>query len=152
MKVRSQLLVTLVLASMVSCEQQTPVTHLQDVRTVDNVPTRMVPVQTLPVLREEATEIKPPEPTDADGNPIKTSTALKPALKPASTPETNIPTELPFAPLIAMDPVDGTKVSIRIGTASTEYKNKLYYFSSPENKKTFLGNPEVYANGVMARY
>ncbi|MEO8217506.1 MAG: YHS domain-containing protein [Acidobacteriota bacterium] len=152
MKVRATTALVAVLLGA-GCEQQTPVTRVQDVRTVDNTPTRVTAVQILPVLREEATEIKPPEQLDADGKPIppKAGKEPKPA-KTSGTPQNSTPNELPFAPLIAMDPVDGAKVSIRIGTASTEYKNKLYYFSSPETKKLFLGDPEKYSKGTLARY
>ncbi len=54
------------------------------------------------------------------------------------------PADLPFAPAISMDPVDGSKVSIRSDTPTAEYDDLIYYFSSEENRGTFLQNPEQY--------
>jgi len=57
---------------------------------------------------------------------------------------------LPFAPAIAMDAVDGSKISIRASTPTLEYKNKLYYFSSEDHKRQFLADPEQYTKGVFS--
>jgi YHS domain-containing protein len=54
---------------------------------------------------------------------------------------------LPFAPAIAMDPVDGSKISIRATTPTFEYKGRVYYFSSPGNRAAFVGNPESFTKG-----
>ena len=51
---------------------------------------------------------------------------------------------LPFSPGIAMDPIDGSKISIRATTPIFEYKNRLYYFSSETNKRAFASNPEQF--------
>ena len=57
---------------------------------------------------------------------------------------------LPFAPAIALDPVDGSKISIRANTASFESKGRIYYFASEANKRTFAASPDQYLKGVFA--
>src|SRR5687768_3375375 len=58
---------------------------------------------------------------------------------------------LPFTPAIAMDPIDGSKISIRATTPTFEYKGKIYYFSSEQNKQAFAANPEMYLKGGYMR-
>ena len=58
---------------------------------------------------------------------------------------------LPFTPAIAMDPIDGSKISIRAITPIHEYKGKIYYFSSEENKRRFAANPEAVLKGGLMR-
>ena len=58
---------------------------------------------------------------------------------------------LPFTPAIAMDPIDGSKISIRATTPTFEYKGKIYYFSSEENRNNFKANPEQYLKGGMMK-
>lgn len=60
--------------------------------------------------------------------------------------------DLPFAPAIAMDPVDGGKVSITANTPIAEHKDRIYYFNSAANKRTFLQDPETYLTGKLATY
>jgi YHS domain-containing protein len=60
--------------------------------------------------------------------------------------------DLPFAPAISMDPVDGGKVSIRPDTPVAEFRDRVYYFQSEENRQAFLRNPEKYAAGSLSRY
>jgi YHS domain-containing protein len=57
---------------------------------------------------------------------------------------------LPFAPAIAMDPVDGNKISIRATTPQFEYKGRVYYFGSPGNRAAFVANPESFTKGRFA--
>jgi YHS domain-containing protein len=59
---------------------------------------------------------------------------------------------LPFAPAISMDPVDGSKVSIRASTPSTEHGGKIYHFSSRQNLEAFLESPEKYLSGNLGAY
>lgn len=59
---------------------------------------------------------------------------------------------LPFAPLIAMDPVNGEKISIVFETPTAEYDDRIYYFGSEANKRTFLADPEEYTKGSFSRY
>jgi YHS domain-containing protein len=58
---------------------------------------------------------------------------------------------LPFSPAIAMDPIDGSKISIRATTPTFEFKGKIYYFSSEENRNNFRANPEAMLKGGMMR-
>jgi YHS domain-containing protein len=58
---------------------------------------------------------------------------------------------LPFTPAIAMDPIDGSKISITATTATWEYKGKIYYFSNEANKHTFMANPEAALKGGFMR-
>ncbi len=63
----------------------------------------------------------------------------------------DVPT-LPFSPAISMDPVDGSKVSIRIDTPTMEFDGKVYHFSSEENSRLFRENPQKYLKGNLATY
>jgi YHS domain-containing protein len=54
------------------------------------------------------------------------------------------------APAIAMDPIDGSKISIRASIPTVEYKNKLYYFANEDHKRTFVANPEQYTKGLFS--
>ncbi len=58
---------------------------------------------------------------------------------------------LPFSPAIAMDPIDGSKISIRATTPTYEYKGKIYYFSTEANRDQFKANPEAGLKGGMMR-
>ncbi|HVE72924.1 MAG TPA: hypothetical protein VNI54_16270 [Thermoanaerobaculia bacterium] len=58
---------------------------------------------------------------------------------------------LPFSPAIAMDPLDGSKISIRAMTPTFEYKGKIYYFSSEESRRTFMANPEASLKGGLMK-
>lgn len=109
-----------------------------DVRTIDNVDPRPVVQDLPPMLKEEPA---PP----------------KPLAQPWATPEPvhltpddeKVRASLPFAPAIALDPVDGSKISILATTPTLEYKGHVYYFSSDENKRTFLSNPDQYAKAMF---
>jgi YHS domain-containing protein len=58
---------------------------------------------------------------------------------------------LPFTPAIAMDPVDGSKISIRATTPTFEHKGKIYYFSSEANRRMFVSNPEGALKGAFTK-
>lgn len=74
----------------------------------------------------------------------------KPKAMPWETPKAIVFTpedekvraSLPFSPPIAMDPIDGSKISIRAATPMYEYKEKIYYFSNEANKRIFMASPE----------
>ncbi|HEX8252887.1 MAG TPA: YHS domain-containing protein [Thermoanaerobaculia bacterium] len=68
-----------------------------------------------------------------------------------SPEDEKIRTSLPFTPAIAMDPIDGSKISIRAATPTFEYKGKIYYFSSEANRDQFKANPEANLKGGMMR-
>jgi len=59
---------------------------------------------------------------------------------------------LPFTPAIAMDPVDGSKLSLTAVTPTYEYKGKYYYFSNAGNRSTFVADPDKFSKGALSRY
>lgn len=110
-----------------------------EIRTIDSANVRPATIESPPLLIDEAP-------------PPKTSTNLAQAdapLPPTAQDEA-LRAGLPFAPAIAMDAVDGSKISIRASTPTVEYKNKLYYFSTEDHKRTFLANPEEYTKGLFS--
>lgn len=132
----------LALALASACHPEEPATRVAEVRTVENSELGSIPVEAPPVLEEQV-----PLPVPTPGAATSTQT-------PAQAKEEALARrmDLPFAPAIAMDPVDGAKVSITTVTPVTEYKDKIYYFSSAGNRQTFLANPETYLKGQLADY
>jgi len=109
-----------------------------EMKTIDSADVRPGVIDPPPMLTDEAPAPKPKDnvaPSDAP---------------PASPQDEALRAALPFAPAIAMDPVDGSKISIRASTPTFEYKNKIFYFSSEANKKVFTSNPEQYTKGVFS--
>ena len=117
------------------CRQSPPQANPQvaEMRTIDSIDPKPVVVDPPPMLSDEMP-------------------APKPKVQPWETPEPivmspedeKLRASLPFTPAIAMDPVDGSKISIRAATPTIEFKNKIYYFSSEANKRIFASNPEQY--------
>jgi len=140
----------LLVATIVLCTacQQTPSTpEVGDLRTIDDSPLEAMVIDPPPTTVPQPLETKIPEGEEKKNPPTN------------SAPSTSKPDEmlqhkinLPFAPAIAMDPVDGGKVSIRIDTPIIEYKNKIYYFTSEANRRAFAANPETYVKGTLSRY
>src|SRR5712691_6447975 len=116
-----------------------PVQKHSEMRTIDSVDPRPVVIDPPPVLRDEAA---PPKPK---GMAWETPQAVL-----LTAEDEKFRAALPFAPAIAMDPIDGSKVSILARTPTFEYKGHIYYFSSEENKRTFVANPEQYVKGAFA--
>jgi YHS domain-containing protein len=110
-----------------------------EMRTIDSAALRPAPIDPPPMLTDEAP-------------PVKTVTGLAQAdAPPPPTPQDEaLRASLPFAPAIAMDPIDGSKISIRASIPTVEYKNKLYYFANEDHKRTFLANPEQYTKGLFS--
>lgn len=108
-------------------------------QTIDSGNVRPAKIDAPPMLTDEA-----PPPKTA------TNLAQADAPPPPTAQDEAMRAALPFAPAIAMDAVDGSKISIRASTATTEDKNKLYYFSSEDHKRTFLANPEQYTKGLFS--
>jgi YHS domain-containing protein len=71
----------------------------------------------------------------------------KPVAVVLSAEDDRLRASLPFSPAIAMDPIDGSKISMRATTPTFEYKGRIYYFSSEANRKTFMANPDQYLTG-----
>ena len=136
-------LAVLILAVGAACtrasKQAAPQQQASTIRTIDSVDPRPVVIDPPPVLTDEA---PPPKPKVM---PWETPTPI------VFTPEDEkLRASLPFAPAIAMDPIDGGKISIRATTPTFEYKGKIYYFSSEANRKLFIASPEQYTkSGVM---
>jgi YHS domain-containing protein len=108
-------------------------------QTIDSGNVRPATIDAPPVLTDEA-----PPPKTA------TNLAQADAPPPPTAQDEAMRAALPFAPAIAMDAVDGSKISIRASTPTIEYKNKLYYFSSEDHKRTFQANPEQYTKGLFS--
>jgi YHS domain-containing protein len=103
-----------------------------DVHTIESADPRPVIIDPPPMLSDEAAAPKPK-------NAVEAANAT-----PLTEKDEAVRAALPFAPAIAMDPVDGSKISIRANTPTLEYKGRVFYFRSPENKATFLNNPDQY--------
>lgn len=110
-----------------------------EMKTIDTGDVRPAVIDPPPMLTDEAPAPKP-----------KDNVAQSDALPPASAQDEALRAALPFAPAIAMDPVDGSKISIRAATPTFEYKNKIFYFSSEANKRVFTTNPEQFTKGVFS--
>ena len=109
-----------------------------EMRTLDSADARPALIDPPPVLTDEA---PPPKPHDA----VAAQNQI-----PLTEPDEQLRARLPFAPAIGLDPVDGSKISIRANTPTCELKNRIYYFSSEENKRTFLASPVQYLHGPFA--
>jgi YHS domain-containing protein len=109
-------------------------------RTIDNVDTRPVVIDAPPVLTDEGGAApKPHAPIPGTEAPV------------LSEQDEQVRAALPFAPAIAMDPVDGSKISIRADTPTVQTKTRLFYFSSEANKQQFLANQEEYLKGNFSK-
>lgn len=107
-------------------------------RTINSTPPRPAPLEQPPMLQDEA---PPPKPKVM---PWETPTPIV-----FSPEDEKLRAELPFSPAIAMDPIDGSKISMRATTPTFQFKNKIYYFSSEANRRTFMSNPEQYLKTGM---
>ena len=110
-----------------------------ETRTIDDITPRPVVHDPPPMLQDEAA---PPRPTGAAWE-VKTPVLL-------TAEDEKLRASLPFSPAIGMDPVDGSKISIRASIPTVEYKNKLYYFANEDHKRTFVANPEQYTKGLFS--
>jgi YHS domain-containing protein len=109
-------------------------------QTINNVRPAPSPLDPPPMLQDEA---PPPKPKAV---PFQTQVPII-----FSPEDEKVRAALPFSPAIAMDPIDGGKISIRALTPTFEYKGKIYYFSNEENRKLFAANPEQYLKGGFLR-
>jgi YHS domain-containing protein len=129
------------------CEQAPRQQSQLEVRTIESEGLRPAPVDPPPLL-EEQTLPQRPVPGRTATKAAKGEAEQQPSEDEALRARVN----LPFTPSIAMDPVDGSKVSITKDTPIYSYENKWYYFSSEANRRTFQAAPETYATGRLARY
>ena len=110
------------------------------VRTIDNVPPAPRAITPPPMLAEEGPQVKP-----------TAGVAQPDAPPPPTEKDEQVRAALPFAPAIALDPVDGSKVSIRADTPAVITKTKIFYFSSEENRRAFMASPQQYMKGAFAK-
>jgi YHS domain-containing protein len=113
-----------------------PAAHTE-MRTLDSADPRPAVNDPPPVLADEA---PPPKPLD----PMAAQNQI-----PLTEADEQLRARLPFEPAIGLDPVDGSKISIRSTTPTVELKNHVYYFSSEGNKKIFMASPQQFLKGVF---
>jgi YHS domain-containing protein len=145
MSLRRSALVCLALSSLtLGCKQvarssaQTPSVQAE-MKTIDNIDPRPAVIDPPPMLHDEAAPPKPKGQPWEEKQPV-VLTAEDEKMRAA----------LPFTPAIAMDPIDGSKISMLAKTPTFEYKGHIYYFQTEENKKTFMANPEQYSKGTFS--
>ncbi len=105
-------------------------------KTIHNTPPAAAPIEPPPILVDDAPSPKPPR---------------KEIAATLSPEDEKLRAALPFTPAIAMDPIDGSKISIRATTPTFEHKGRIYYFSSEANRRTFMANPEAVLKGGYMR-
>jgi len=140
---RSVVVAAMILAVACSRAQQVPKSasassqSQNEMRTIDNISPQPVVLEPPPVLPDEAPAPKPRDAVQAEN------------MIPLTEQDEQVRAKLPFAPAIGLDPVDGSKISIRATTPTFEMKNRVFYFSSEENKRTFAANPAQFMKGVF---
>ena len=111
-----------------------------ELRTIDSTPPRPAVLDPPPMLNDEAPPPKPKALPWENPTPIV-----------FSPEDEKLRASLPFSPAIAMDPIDGSKISIRAATPTFEYKGKIYYFANEANKRTFSSNPDGILKGGFTK-
>ncbi|MCU1347327.1 MAG: hypothetical protein JWO56_357 [Acidobacteria bacterium] len=104
-------------------------------RTIDNTDMRRTAMDPPPTLND-MTPV--PKPKGVPGATVAQATDTAPLAN------------VPFAPAIAMDPVDGSKIPITVNTPTYELKGHVYYFGSEANRKTFETDPTNYLRGAFS--
>ncbi|HEU4889736.1 MAG TPA: YHS domain-containing protein [Thermoanaerobaculia bacterium] len=132
--------VVLLAVVVTACDSTPPPAKSAQVQTINTVLPVPAPLDPPPMLNDEA---PPPKPKAL---PWETPTPIV-----FSPEDEKLRASLPFSPAIAMDPIDGSKISMRATTPTFEYKGKIYYFSSEENKRTFAASPEQYVKSGYMR-
>lgn len=127
---------------LASCDAAPPETQVSaaELANIQTVAPRPAPLEGPPMLQDEAPPPKPKALAWETPKPII-----------FSPEDEKIRAALPFSPAIAMDPIDGSKISIRAATPTHEYKGKIYYFSTEENRRQFAANPEAVLKGGLMR-
>lgn len=136
-------LLVLSLIAAAACSRQTksvlPASPAHsEMRTLEGADARPAVLDPPPLISDEA---PPPKPLD----PIAAQNQV-----PLTEADEQIRAKMPFAPAIGLDPVDGSKISIRSTTPTYELKTRVYYFSSEENRRTFIANPSQFSKGIFA--
>lgn len=142
-----RIVVILAVFAFVSCGRSTPARRAaaqpSSIQTVDSVPPNPSVIQPPATI----TDLGPTMHSGSDLVQAPTSTTT---VAPPTPQDEALRASLPFAPAIAMDPVDGSKISIRANTPTAEYKGHVFYFSSEANKRAFIASPDQYLKGVFA--
>jgi YHS domain-containing protein len=126
--------------AVTACDSTPPPAKVGTVQTINTVLPVPAPLDPPPMLNDEA---PPPKPKAL---PWETPTPIV-----FSPEDEKLRASLPFSPAIAMDAIDGSKISIRATTPTFEYKGKTYYFASEENKRAFVASPEQYVKSGYMR-
>ena len=126
----------LVMAACHQAPQRRAPSRSTDLRTIESADPRPAVVDPPAMLADEAAAPKPK-------NAVEAQNAI-----PLTEKDEALRAQLPFAPAIAMDPVDGSKISIRADTPMLEFKGHIFYFHSAENKATFVANPDQYVKAL----
>lgn len=137
------LLVSTLILAAAGCDSgpQTASAQQAQFQTIASTPAQPAPLNPPPMLQDEA---PPPKP-----KPLHQWDIPEPII--FSPEDEKIRAALPFTPAIAMDPIDGSKISIRAATPTFEHKGKIYYFSSEENRRAFIANPDGNLKGGFTK-
>ncbi|MFZ2491902.1 MAG: hypothetical protein WA208_10495 [Thermoanaerobaculia bacterium] len=134
----------LVFVLLVACRNDMPqrrgAIDTTQMRTIDTVPPQPAAFPPPPMLQDEA---PPPKPKRLPWEP-PTTVVLTPE-------DEKVRASLPFSPAIAMDPINGDKISIRANTPTFEYEGKIYYFSSEAMRQQFIANPTAAVKGTLIK-
>ena len=136
---RRFVVITALAALACSRPATTPAEQAQ-MRTINDTVPQPAKLQPPPMLTDEA---PPPKPKVL---PWETPTPIV-----FSPEDEKLRASLPFTPAIAMDPVNGDKISIRAATPTFEFKGKIYYFTDEANKRAFMANPTEYLTGKFTK-
>jgi YHS domain-containing protein len=112
-----------------------------------------IAMQTIDNADMHRTVVDPPLTLTDSAPPLKTKDPNNPTVPdalPLDAQDEALRASLPFAPAIAMDPVGGSKISIRASTPTAEYKGRIFYFTNEDNKKQFVANPDQYMKGSFS--
>jgi YHS domain-containing protein len=110
-------------------------------------------IETIATVRPQPAQLDPPTMLQDEAPPPKPKLLPWQTATPIvfSAEDERLRASLPFTPAIAMDPIDGSKISIRANTPTFEYKGKIYYFADDANKQTFRSDPERALKGGYMR-
>ena len=140
--VKKQFPILVACALLCACPRSAPraqkASAAAEVHTVDSSDPRPAVIDPPPILTDEGPAPKP-----------KGGVLSEDAPPPPTAQDEALRASLPFAPAIALDPVDGSKISIRSGTPVADYKGHFFYFSSDANKRTFLASPDQFLKGAF---
>ncbi|HVR42450.1 MAG TPA: YHS domain-containing protein [Thermoanaerobaculia bacterium] len=142
MRMRTAVSILLLLA-LSACEELPARREPVRMQTIENTPPTKVRVDPPPMLEEQALPAR---------QAVRSPRGKSPDAGPTPEEELKAKTNLPFAPAIAMDPVDGSKMSITVDTPIYSYEGRWYYFSSEANRRAFRANPKQYLEDQLTSF